>query len=496
MRTNPYTTFVDLTTAFDTVNRSGLWKVMQKFGCTERFTHMVRQLHDGMMARVIDNGTVSEALAVTNGMTLRKCLRTRRDISVATKSRIYRAPVRSVLLYGCKCAEDERKLESFDNHCLRTILRVKYTDFVSNETVRTRCENFARISQAIQQRRLRWFGHVLLRPPYELDVTALEPVLPVSKASQAFDRLQASVWNRRGIQLNTKLKIYKAAVLTTLLYGAETWTIYSIQARKMNHLHLSYLCRILTRLDPGHGSSGADQNPQHPRHAEACVIAMERPSDENGRRAIVQTTLLRRYLTTTQTTDNNYIDAPPPTITDTIPPPPLAPVAATNTTGLTPTTSVATSNYLLSATFSNTSNSNGDSVLICPHCDRTFTLHISLVGHLRIHRTETGELLPGAPTHSRDRHLQCPHCHRAFAHLISLLGHMRIHERRASKSPYRGLQLLADYYAKWSWFTGSEAKIGNFMMKDDSTKCDIVGQQQEPNNVMAEGHQSPSLLAE
>nr|VZI39478.1 unnamed protein product [Spirometra erinaceieuropaei] len=68
MRTHLYPTFVDLTIAFDTVNREGLWKIMQKFGCPERFTQMVRQLHDGMMARVTDNGAVSEAFAVTNGV--------------------------------------------------------------------------------------------------------------------------------------------------------------------------------------------------------------------------------------------------------------------------------------------------------------------------------------------------------------------------------------------------------------------------------------------
>nr|VZI38811.1 unnamed protein product [Spirometra erinaceieuropaei] len=66
MRTHPYSTFVDLTQAFNTVNREGLWKIMQKFGCPERFTQMVRQLYDGMMARVTDNGAVSEAFAVTN----------------------------------------------------------------------------------------------------------------------------------------------------------------------------------------------------------------------------------------------------------------------------------------------------------------------------------------------------------------------------------------------------------------------------------------------
>ncbi|VDM01519.1 unnamed protein product [Schistocephalus solidus] len=44
----------------------------------------------------------------------------------------------------------------------------------------------------------------------------------ISKASQAFGRLQASMWNRNGIHLNTKLKMYKVVVLTTRLYGAET----------------------------------------------------------------------------------------------------------------------------------------------------------------------------------------------------------------------------------------------------------------------------------
>nr|VZI30843.1 unnamed protein product [Spirometra erinaceieuropaei] len=68
MRTHLYSTFVDLTKAFETVNREGLWKIMQKFDCPERFTQMVRQLHDGMMERVTDNGAVSEAYAVTNGV--------------------------------------------------------------------------------------------------------------------------------------------------------------------------------------------------------------------------------------------------------------------------------------------------------------------------------------------------------------------------------------------------------------------------------------------
>ncbi|BHF68852.1 hypothetical protein SprV_0301189300 [Sparganum proliferum] len=45
MRTHLYSTFVDLTKAFDTVTQEGLWKIMQKFGCPEQFTQMSCQLH-------------------------------------------------------------------------------------------------------------------------------------------------------------------------------------------------------------------------------------------------------------------------------------------------------------------------------------------------------------------------------------------------------------------------------------------------------------------
>ena len=63
-----YMTFVDLTKAFDTVSREGLWKIMAKFGCPAKFIAMVRQLHDGMLARVQNDGEFSDPFPVTNGV--------------------------------------------------------------------------------------------------------------------------------------------------------------------------------------------------------------------------------------------------------------------------------------------------------------------------------------------------------------------------------------------------------------------------------------------
>ena len=60
--------FVDLTKAFDTVGREGLWKIMAKFGCPAKFIAIVRQFHDGMLARVQNDGEFSDPFPVTNGV--------------------------------------------------------------------------------------------------------------------------------------------------------------------------------------------------------------------------------------------------------------------------------------------------------------------------------------------------------------------------------------------------------------------------------------------
>ena len=78
--------------------------------------------------------------------------------------------------------------------------------------------------------------------------------LRISKASSTFGRLYDSFWNRRGIRNQTKIKVYSAVVLPTLLYACETWTVYSRHARLLNHFHTTSLGKIL-------GYQMAGQNP-------------------------------------------------------------------------------------------------------------------------------------------------------------------------------------------------------------------------------------------
>ena len=61
----------------------------------------------------------------------------------------------------------------------------------------------------------------------------------------AFDRLRGSIWDRSGIRLDTKLKIYRSVVLPTLLYACETWTVYQRYAKRLNHFYTNCLRKLL-----------------------------------------------------------------------------------------------------------------------------------------------------------------------------------------------------------------------------------------------------------
>jgi len=63
-----YIVFVDFNKAFDTVEKTGLWQLLRKYGFPEKFTTMIEVLYTGMMANVCVGGEVWESFGVTNGV--------------------------------------------------------------------------------------------------------------------------------------------------------------------------------------------------------------------------------------------------------------------------------------------------------------------------------------------------------------------------------------------------------------------------------------------
>jgi len=279
-----YSTFVDLTKAFDTVSRTGLWKIMAKFGCPETFTNIVRQFHDGMMARVLDDGETSSDFPVSNGVkqgcvlapTLFSMMFSAMlcdaftssdpgvDIHYRTDGKLYNPrrlkAVTKVsntiirdLLFADDCAlnantEDamqqsmNRLAAACDNFGLT--ISTKKTEVMYQPApgkVYTEPSIQVKGTQLLAVEKFTYLGSTLSRCIHIDD----EVNSRIAKASAAFGRLRPTVWERRGISTETKLKVYRAVVLTALLYACESWTVYSRHARRLNHFHTTSLRKLL-----------------------------------------------------------------------------------------------------------------------------------------------------------------------------------------------------------------------------------------------------------
>ena len=280
-----YITFVDLTKAFDTVCREGLWKILAKFGCPPEFITMVRQFHDGMQATVKSNGSVSEPFAVTNGVK-QGCVLAPTLFSImfsAMLQEAFSSPPQGIsikyrtdgslfnlrrlqaktktkstevcdLLFADDCAllaHDEASMQNcvdkFSSACdnFGLTISTKKTEVLHQPAPGDKSPVAPNIkvhdSPLKVSENFTYLGSTL-SSTVRVDT---EIASRISKASSAFGRLRKRVWDVAGIRTDTKLKVYNAVVLPTLLYGAETWTVYQWHARKLNHFHLACLRKIL-----------------------------------------------------------------------------------------------------------------------------------------------------------------------------------------------------------------------------------------------------------
>lgn len=67
----------------------------------------------------------------------------------------------------------------------------------------------------------------------------------IAKAAAVMSQLSKRVWGNKQLTLNTKLKVYQACVLSSLLYGSESWTTYARQENRLESFHMRNLRRIL-----------------------------------------------------------------------------------------------------------------------------------------------------------------------------------------------------------------------------------------------------------
>ena len=67
----------------------------------------------------------------------------------------------------------------------------------------------------------------------------------IGKAATNLARLTTRVWTNPKLTVKTRMAVYNACVISTLLYGNETWTTYAKQERRLNNFHMRSIHRIL-----------------------------------------------------------------------------------------------------------------------------------------------------------------------------------------------------------------------------------------------------------
>ena len=67
----------------------------------------------------------------------------------------------------------------------------------------------------------------------------------LGKASSSLARLEKRVWKNHSLRLATKIQVYRAGVITTLLYGAEAWVLYRKQVQLLERFHQRCLRSIM-----------------------------------------------------------------------------------------------------------------------------------------------------------------------------------------------------------------------------------------------------------
>jgi len=277
--------FIDLAKAFDTVNRDLLWKILRKFGCPPTFVEIIRKFHEGMQARVSVGGHTSELfnvqVGVKQGCVLASVLfnlylvtvtllsrkdfepddgvrvRTRFDGSLFNTQRL-KAKTRTTshLLFELQYADDAATI-SQQAHSLQKNLTSLHKNYkklgLTINPSKTKVLQTSFVTQGPKEQL-----HIDNAPlENSSSFTYLGSTIKdngsideeihhrIHRASTAFGRLRTRVFLNKNLRLRTKIVVFRAIVLSTLLYGCECWTPYRKHIKKLETFQIRCLQKIL-----------------------------------------------------------------------------------------------------------------------------------------------------------------------------------------------------------------------------------------------------------
>lgn len=96
----------------------------------------------------------------------------RSELNLGLRLRMLRCYVVSVLTYGCESwtmgPDMEKRIEALEMYCYRRMMRVSWTQKVSNEKILEKMNKSLEILSTIKRRKLQYLGHIMRGEKYEL----------------------------------------------------------------------------------------------------------------------------------------------------------------------------------------------------------------------------------------------------------------------------------------------------------------------------------------
>lgn len=280
--------FIDLSKAFDTVNREVMWQVLEKFGVPPKFLAILRQLHDGMHAQVRVGSVLSDPFPVAVGVK-QGC------VLAPVLFNLFLAAINIIthnIVNGYNGVKIEYRIDGnlFNLRRLQAITKITFSDVTELQyaddivltantpldlqnglnTLTTAYEamglkvNIYKTEIVVQNNNQEDIDNDPLQ--FYIDNQQLKIVedfpdlgsilssscsieseinARINKAAAAYGRLSQRVFNNHNVRVTTKTAVYRAVCVSTLLYGAETWTLYTRHIRKLEAFHMQCLKRIL-----------------------------------------------------------------------------------------------------------------------------------------------------------------------------------------------------------------------------------------------------------
>lgn len=280
-----YIVFFDFKKAFDMVKRGLLWPVLQTLGCPPKFVKIIKELHENMVGRVLISGCVTDAFKIKNGVK-------QGDPAAPTLFTLFLTAILQVMSQNL---EEGVYIRTRTDGKLFNLARLKartktvelltreflYADDAamishSLEGIQEITSRFARISKLFGLE-INVSKTELLYQPINVNIGEDEepivtidgsPLKTVDKfkylgsyltndnksdveiqhriqtASASFGKLRNRVWNNHNLTMQTKIKVFKAVVLTALLYSVETMTLYKRQIKKLTSFQTRHLRQL------------------------------------------------------------------------------------------------------------------------------------------------------------------------------------------------------------------------------------------------------------